>query len=32
MSQALGRAFQETAKSGSCQQALIDICNSVWVW
>jgi hypothetical protein len=27
-----GRASQETATSGSCQQALIGICNSVWVW
>jgi hypothetical protein len=23
---------QETAISGSCQQALLGICNSVWVW
>jgi hypothetical protein len=27
-----GRAFQETAISGSCQQSLDDIHNSVWVW
>jgi hypothetical protein len=27
-----GRASQETAISGSCQQALVAICNSVWVW
>ena len=27
-----GRASQETAISGSCQQALVGICNSVWVW
>ena len=27
-----GRASQETAISGSCQQALLGICNSVWVW
>ena len=27
-----GRAPQETAISGSCQQALVGICNSVWVW
>ena len=26
------RASQETAISGSFQQALIDICHSVWVW
>jgi hypothetical protein len=26
-----GRASQETALSGSCQQALVGICNSVWV-
>ena len=25
------RAFQEPVISGSCQQALLDICNSVWV-
>jgi hypothetical protein len=23
---------QETAISGSCQQTLVGICNSVWVW
>ena len=27
-----GRATQETAISGSCQQAILGICNSVWVW
>jgi hypothetical protein len=27
-----GRVPQETAVSGSCQQALLGICNSVWVW
>ena len=27
-----GRASQETAISGSCQQALIGISNTVWVW
>ena len=27
-----GRAFQETAISGSCQQALVGIHNRVWVW
>ena len=27
-----GRASQETALSGSCQQALVGICNSIWVW
>jgi hypothetical protein len=27
-----GRASQETALSGSCQQALVGICNSVCVW
>jgi hypothetical protein len=27
-----GRASQETAVSGSCQQALVGIHNSVWVW
>ena len=27
-----GRAFQETAISGSCEQALIGVLNSVWVW
>ena len=27
-----GRASQKTALSGSCQQALFGICNSVWVW
>ena len=26
------RVSQETAISGSCQQALLDIRNSVWVW
>ena len=26
------RASQETAISGSCQQALVGICSSVWVW
>jgi hypothetical protein len=27
-----GIASQETAISGSCQQNLVSICNSVWVW
>ena len=27
-----GRTSQETALSGSCQQALVGIHNSVWVW
>jgi hypothetical protein len=27
-----GRASPETAISGSCQQALVGICNSVQVW
>jgi hypothetical protein len=27
-----GRAFQKTTISGSCQQALLGIHNSVWVW
>ena len=27
-----GRASQETAISGSCQQALVGICNRVWIW
>jgi hypothetical protein len=27
-----GRASQETAISGPCQQALVSICHSVWVW
>ena len=27
-----GRASQETALSGSCQQNLVGICSSVWVW
>jgi hypothetical protein len=27
-----GRAPQETAISGSCQQALVGIHNNVWVW
>ena len=27
-----GRASPETAVSGSCQQALLGICISVWVW
>ena len=27
-----GLASQETAISGSCQQNLSGICNSVWVW
>jgi hypothetical protein len=27
-----GRASQETNISGSCQQALLGIHNSVWVW
>jgi hypothetical protein len=27
-----GRASQETAVSGSCQQALLGISNSIWVW
>jgi hypothetical protein len=26
----IGRASQETAISGACQQNLIGICNSVW--
>jgi hypothetical protein len=26
------RASQETAISGSCQQALVGIHNSVWIW
>ena len=26
------RASQETAESGSCQQALLGISNCVWVW
>ena len=26
------RASQKTAISGSCQQALVGICNRVWVW
>jgi hypothetical protein len=30
--QALGRASQETAITGFCQQALVGIHNSVWVW
>jgi hypothetical protein len=28
----IGRASQKTAISGSCQQALVGIHNSVWVW
>ena len=28
----IGRASQETAISDSCQQALVGIHNSVWVW
>jgi hypothetical protein len=27
-----GRTSQKTALSGSCQQALVGILNSVWVW
>jgi hypothetical protein len=27
-----GIAEQERAISGSCQQNLSDICNSIWVW
>jgi hypothetical protein len=27
-----GKASQETAISGSCQQALLGIHNSIWVW
>ena len=27
-----GRASQKTAISGSCQQALLGICNNMWVW
>ena len=27
-----GRASQETAISGSCQQNLVGMCNSIWVW
>ena len=27
-----GRASQETAILGSCQQALLGISNSIWVW
>jgi hypothetical protein len=27
-----GRTSQEIAVSGSCQQALLGNCNSVWVW
>ena len=27
-----GRAYQETAISGSCQQALVGIHNSAWIW
>ena len=27
-----GRASQKTALSGTCPQALVGICNSVWVW
>jgi hypothetical protein len=27
-----GRASQETAITGSCQQALLGILNSVWAW
>lgn len=27
-----GRASQETAVSGSCQQALLGISNTVWIW
>jgi hypothetical protein len=30
--QGTGIASQETAISGSCQQNLAGICNSVWVW
>jgi hypothetical protein len=26
------KASQEKAISHSCQQALIGICNSIWVW
>jgi hypothetical protein len=28
----IGIASEERAMSGSCQQKLSDICNSVWVW
>jgi hypothetical protein len=28
----IGRASQETAISGYCQQNLVGICNSVWTW
>ena len=27
-----GKASQETVISSSCQQALVGICNGVWVW
>ena len=27
-----GRASQGTTRPGSCQQVLLDISNSVWVW
>jgi hypothetical protein len=27
-----GRISQETAIAGSCQQALLGISNSIWVW
>ena len=27
-----GKAYQETAISGSFQQKLVGMCNSVWVW
>jgi hypothetical protein len=30
--QALSEPSQETAISGSCQQALLGICNGIWVW
>jgi hypothetical protein len=30
--QGTARASQETAISGSCQQALVGICHSVWIW
>jgi hypothetical protein len=28
----IGKALQERAVSGSCQQALVGICLVVWVW
>jgi hypothetical protein len=27
-----GKASQETAISGSSQQALVGICHNIWVW